>query len=254
MIPNRLLLLQDSVLTSNVGAGPGHLEDSGILHAVVLLVQVHSQWQHLLDISKLDLVDRTEVGAVVLDAGRVLVKEAPHINLIDDREETSSSLDVQRAILLHWVQKDFKKIGPSNNVSLEADSHGNVGLDIVLNVVDRNSDLLLSVSHVVGPHKTMSQSPWSPSLFLVKDQVNIRELLPSFDAGSDVPLSHQLLQGVIRLSFPNWINVNLLEINVTLSLVVLPQFLGMHLQRIGNLRHNVPSVHSYVLVGTRWRP
>ena len=62
---------------------------------LVILVQVHSMWQRLLDVTDFDRQIGSQVPTVDLNGARVVLVVAPHLDLLSDEMEVGASLEVE---------------------------------------------------------------------------------------------------------------------------------------------------------------
>jgi hypothetical protein len=99
---------------------------------VILLVQVHAIWEHLLQVAYLEGVVGSQVLAVHFKSGRVLIQEGPHIDLSYVEVEDATSLEMQTLILLYWVNGHAQQVRTTYYVPLQGHELGMSSLEVLI--------------------------------------------------------------------------------------------------------------------------
>ena len=174
-------LLDDGVLPLYVQVRHVELHDRLEFLVVVHLVQIHTVWQHLLNVTDLYRVRGCQVLAVEFNAGGVRLVEAPHVNILDHEHEVGTGLPVERLVFLDWVDGDFEEVGAADYVALELHEEWVLSLEVVIHRLQRHADLLVLMADIEWTHRVVLASLDEVRGVPREDYIQVFELLARLD-------------------------------------------------------------------------
>lgn len=143
-------LLNHHVLPLHVQVRLIQLDNTLELLVVIHLVQVHAIGQHLFNIAKLYWETGRQILAVNLNARRIGIVEAPHVDLFNVEHKVGTCLPMQRFVFLHWVNRHPQKIWSTDDIPLELHEIWVLSLEMSVETLQSNSDLFVLVTDVEG--------------------------------------------------------------------------------------------------------
>lgn len=218
-------LLENCVLPLDVAVCLLQLHNGVEPSPLEVLVQEHAVRQHLLDVSDLDRHQGRQIRAVNLDHSRVALIEAPDQDSRGDVVELSSSLEVQRLVLLNWRNRQAQQVWSAWDVPLQLNVNILHRLEVLDHIDMSHHDFFLAQSHKEWSNETVVCPFDSVGSSVREHEINIFELISCADDSSNELFIMELLKSVGVLSHTNGVKVDLLVRVNSFSNVLLPHLL-----------------------------
>ena len=122
---------------------------------LIILMEVHAVGQHFLEVANFYGEVRSEVLAVNLETGRVLIHEAPDLDLLYEELEVCSGLPMERLVFLHGVDGHHQQVRSTHDVALETHVEWVLSLEVSVDAIKSDPDLLVIMSDVERPDRVV---------------------------------------------------------------------------------------------------
>lgn len=196
---------------------------------VVLLVQIHSIREHLLNITDLDSHIWRQMRTVDIDATRIDIIETPYPNVPHMVMEGSTCDEMERLVFLNGYQWQFYEIRTSHDVPLELNEIWLSRLDILVDVLAIYSNFFLRfrVDNIPWPQISMLRLGHSIRRLPWPHEVYIAEFIATCNNARHHLLFDAGFEGVRWCTHSHWVKVRLYLSNGTLSDINISEFLSV---------------------------